>query len=206
MDEPRTLVVYVVDDDPAVRDSLSLLLSLKGYNTKCFASAQDFLASARAGMAGCIMADVRMPGMSGLEMQEELQRRAIELPVVVITAHGSVAAARRAFKAQAVDFLEKPFDEDGPVQAVEAAFARERMRLASLQAMERKTRLLSSLTTRERQVVSLLVRGLHHAQIGDELGISPRTIEVHKARIMAKLGIRSVAELVQVALDPPPKG
>ena len=198
MSEGASLAVYVVDDDPAVRDSLSLLLSLKGYNTSCFASAEDFLASIRPDAAGCVMADVRMPGMSGLEMQHELLRRGVEMPVVIITAHGTVGAAREAFKAQAVDFLEKPFDEDGPVQAVEAAFVKERARLAMRDSARRREEKLSSLTEREREVVELLLKGLHHADIGEQLGISPRTIEVHKGRIMAKLGARSIAELVQI--------
>ena len=200
MSDATPLAVYVVDDDPAVRDSLSLLLSLKGYNTSCFASAEDFLASVRPEAAGCVMADVRMPGMSGLEMQHELIRRGVEMPVVIVTAHGSVAAAREAFKAQAVDFLEKPFDEDGPVQAVEAAFVKERARLALRESVRRREQKFASLTDRERQVVELLIKGLHHADIGAQLGISPRTIEVHKGRIMAKLGARSIAELVQIAL------
>lgn len=206
MDDSRALAVYIVDDDPAVRDSLSLLLSLRGYTTSCFASAEDFLAAVRPDAAGCVMADVRMPGLTGLEMQRELQRRGIEIPVVIITAHGSVAAARSAFKAQAVDFLEKPFDEDGPVQAVEAAYAKERARLAARESGQRRSRLFATLTDREREVVELLIKGLHHAQIGEQLGISPRTIEVHKARIMAKLGAKSIAELVHIALDSPTKG
>jgi len=201
MTETHPLVVYIVDDDPAVRDALSLELSLRGYATATFASAEDFLAAVRPDFAGCVMADVRMPGMSGLEMQAELARRGIQMPMIIITAHGSVGAARSAFKAHAVDFLEKPFDQDSAVQAVEAAFAMERTRLTS----DESTGRLSSLTDREREVVDLLLQGLHHAEIGRQLSISPRTIEVHKARIMSKLGARSIAELVQITMSPPDK-
>ena len=201
MTETHPLVVYIVDDDPAVRDALSLELSLRGYATATFASSEDFLAAVRPDFAGCVMADVRMPGMSGLEMQAELARRGIQMPMIIITAHGSVGAARSAFKAHAVDFLEKPFDQDSAVQAVEAAFAMERTRLTS----DESTGRLSSLTDREREVVDLLLQGLHHAEIGRQLSISPRTIEVHKARIMSKLGARSIAELVQITMSPPDK-
>ena len=203
MAEPRGLVVHIVDDDPAVRDALSLELSLRGYITATFASAEAFLDAVGTHFAGCIIADVRMPGMSGLEMQVELTRRGIEMPMIVITAHGSVGAARSAFKAQAIDFLEKPFDGDSAVQAVETAFNLERARLATAATREKRQLRLSSLTEREREVVELLVQGLPHGEIGQRLGISPRTIEVHKARIMAKLGTRSIAELVQVTLSPP---
>jgi RNA polymerase sigma factor (sigma-70 family) len=194
------LTVYIIDDDAAVRDSLSLLLSLRGYSTASFASAEDFLLRARPDWTGCVMADIRMPGMSGLELQQELGRRDIQMPVVIMTAHGSVAASRVAFKAQAVDFLEKPFDDDGPVQAVEAAFARERMRLAASRSEAARQKVLSSLTDREREVALLLAQGLHHAEVGQQLGISPRTVEVHKARIMSKLGARNVTELVRLTL------
>ena len=202
----RPLVVYIVDDDPAVRDSLSLLLSLRGYNTACFANAEDFLAAVSPGFAGCVIADVRMPGLSGLDMQQELNERGVAMPFIVITAHGTVATATRAFKANAVDFLEKPFDDDGPVQAVEAAFARERARLAQTELVDSRAHRLATLTDREREVADLLVQGLHHADIGRQLGISPRTVEVHKARVMTKLGAASIAELVRIAIDPARRG
>jgi RNA polymerase sigma factor (sigma-70 family) len=194
------LKVYIVDDDAAVRDSLSLLLSLRGYSTLTFACAEDFLGRVGDDWAGCVIADIRMPGLSGLELQEALAARGISLPVIVITAHGSVEASRRAFKARAVDFLEKPFDEDGPIAAVEAPFAQERRRLESRESQQRRELMLAALTPREREVVDLLIKGMHHTDIGKQLGISPRTVEVHKARIMAKLGIRSATELVRLAL------
>ena len=201
MNSGPALTVYVVDDDPAVRDSLCLLLSLRGYGTASFSQAEDFLGVVRPDAAGCVIADIRMPGMGGLELLEELARRGIAMPAIVITAHGSVGAARRAFKARALDFLEKPFEEDDAIEAVESAFARERARLAALEAREERSAQLSNLTARERQVAELLVQGLHHGDIGERLGISSRTVEVHKARIMAKVGARSLAELVRITLD-----
>jgi FixJ family two-component response regulator len=196
---PDALAVYIVDDDPAVRDSLSLLMSLRGYRTATFASAEDFLAALAPGWAGCLIADIRMPGMSGLELQNVLAERGVDLPVVIVTGHGDVDSARAAFKSNAVDFLEKPFDEHGPVAAVEACFARERDRLAALLVHEQRRANLAVLSDREREVMALLVEGLHHRDVAQRLGISPRTVEVHKARIMAKLDARNLAELIRIS-------
>lgn len=201
MTEPA-LGVYIVDDDPAVRDSLALLLSLRGYRTATFASAEDFLEALAPGWAGCLMTDIRMPGMSGLELQDELARRGVELPVVVITAHADVASARAAFKSRAIDFLEKPFDDHGPVAAVEACFARERERLGAERKQAARNEGLASLTEREREVAHLLAQGMHNRDVAEKLAISARTVEVHKARIMAKLGARNLAELIRIAGSP----
>jgi FixJ family two-component response regulator len=190
------LGVYIVDDDPAVRDSLALLLSLRGYRTATFASAGDFLAALAPGWAGCLMTDIRMPGMSGLELQDELARRGVELPVVVITAHADVASARAAFRSRAVDFLEKPFDEHGPVAAVEACFALERERLGAARRQTERDAGLAALTEREREVAHLLAQGMHNRDVAAKLGISARTVEVHKARVMDKLGVRGLDELI----------
>jgi RNA polymerase sigma factor (sigma-70 family) len=194
--------VYIVDDDPAVRDSLSLLLSLRGYRTATFGSAEDFLAALRPDWKGCLIADIRMPGMDGLELQRELARRGVRLPVVIVTAHGDVASARAAFRSDAVDFLEKPFDEEGPVAAVEAAFARERERASREEESGRREALLARLTQREREVVLLLAEGLHNVEVAERLAISPRTVEVHKARIMAKLGATNLAQLIRIVHGP----
>ena len=198
MAEPD-LAVYVVDDDPAVRDSLSLLLSLHGYRTATFASAESFLAALSPDWAGCLIADIRMPGMSGLDLQRELAARGVELPVVIVTGHGDVSSARAAFRAAAVDFLEKPFDEAGPIAAVEACFRRERDRLAAHGARSSRDHALAVLTDRERDVLELLVQGRHNREVAERLGISPRTVEVHKARVMAKLGARNIADLIRIA-------
>ena len=199
MPEPGDrFTVFIVDDDPAIRDSLSLLLSLRGYRTATFALAQDLLAALDATSAGCVVADLKMPSMDGLELQAALRERGIAVPVVIVTAHGDVASARQAFRADAVDFLEKPFDEGAAIAAVEASFARERQRLALGGLEERRRANLSVLTDRERGVAGLLVQGLHNRDVAERLGISPRTVEVHKARVMAKLGARNLVELIRL--------
>lgn len=192
------LTVHIVDDDAAMRDSLSLLLSLRGYRTATFASAEDFLDALRPGWAGCILADLRMPGMSGLAMQQVLAERAVSLPVVVLTAHGDVDSARAAFKAEAVDFLEKPVDDAALVAAIESAFGRERSRLTASQAREAQAHALAELTPREREVLDLVILGHHNREVGERLGISARTVEVHKARVMAKLGARTLSDLIRI--------
>lgn len=197
------LTVYIVDDDAAVRDSLALVLGLAGYRTAIFADAEAVLTAYRPGWAGCILADLRLPGASGLELQAALRERGSTLPFIVITAHGDVASARAAFRAEAVDFLEKPFERDQLLGAIDAAFAGEDRRLALAgQRSDAQTR-LDSLTLREREVLRQAARGRHAKEIAADLGISPRTVEVHKARIMAKLGVRNVVELVRIALEAP---
>jgi FixJ family two-component response regulator len=186
--------VFIVDDDAAVRDSLSLLLSLKGYATAVFACAEDFLRALAPDWRGCVVADIRMPGMSGLEMQQALARHPSGLPVIIITGHGDIAAARQAIKAKAVDFLEKPFDDEQLVDAIEQALRE--MPPGGGPLARPRTALLSP---RERQVMALMVDGVDNRQLGERLGISARTVEVHKARVMSKLGVRNLAELIRLA-------
>ena len=190
--------VFIVDDDAAVRDALSLLLSLRGHRTATFASAEDFLAALQPDWQGCVVADIRMPGMSGLELQQLLLERQPDLAVIVITAHGDVSAARQAFLAAAVDFLEKPFDGDQLVAAIEKALAGRRPARQARPASAAAQRALATLSPREREVMSLLVKGMHNRSIAEALGISPRTVEVHKARVMEKLGVDNVVELVHL--------
>ena len=199
------LTVFVVDDDAAVRDSIALMLGLAGYRTSVFADAEAFLAAWKADWAGCVVADVRLPGMSGVELQLALRGRGASLPFVVITAHGDVATARAAFKSQALDFLEKPFDESQLRKAIDTAFALEERRIQRRDGRRADAARLERLTAREREVLEHAARGLHAKEIAAALGISPRTVEVHKTRIMEKLGVRNVAELVRFALaaEPP---
>jgi FixJ family two-component response regulator len=197
----QALTVYVVDDDPGVRDSLGMMLALAGYRTALFHDAESFLSAWRADWSGCLVADLRLPGKSGVELQAALLERGSALPVVIVTAHGDVPTARRAFQADAVDFLEKPFDMAQVRQAVEKAFARETRRLGAEQERAADAGRLAQLTTREREVLEHAARGLHAKEIAAALAISPRTVEVHKARIMAKLGVRNVAELVRFAVS-----
>lgn len=194
------LTVYLIDDDAAVRDSLGLMLGLAGYATAAFADAESFVAAWREDWAGCVVTDLRLPGMSGLDLQAALRSRGSALPVIVITAHGDVPSARVAFRAAAVDFLEKPFDDAQLRKAIETAFALEDKRLGAEQARRGDAARLERLTSREREVLELAARGLHAKEIAASLGISPRTVEVHKARIMEKLGVRNIAELVRFAL------
>lgn len=194
------LTVFVVDDDPGVRDSLALMLGLRGFRTAAFADAEALLDAWRGDWSGCVVADLRLPRMSGVELQAALRGRGSTLPFVVITAHGDVASARAAFRAEALDFLEKPFDEEQLLAAIEKAFALELRRLGDRESREADATLLDSLTPRERKVMELAARGLHAKEIARTLAISPRTVEVHKSRLMAKLGVRNVAQLVRFAL------
>jgi len=186
--------VFIVDDDAAVRDSLALLLSLRGYSTVIFSCAEDLLRVIDPLWRGCVVVDIKMPGMSGLDLQAALAEHPASMPVIIITGHGDIAAARQAFKAAAIDFLEKPFDDDVLVQAIERAFD---------EAAERRDRpvwpIQATLSAREREVMQLVVDGYDNRQIGSRLGISARTVEVHKARLMAKLGVRGLADLIRLA-------
>lgn len=189
--------VFIIDDDASVRDSLSLLLSLRGYATAVFGCAEDFLKVLAPEWRGCVVADIRMPGMSGLDLQRVLAEHPARLPVVIITGHGDIAAARQAFKAAAVDFLEKPFDDELLVAAIERALAE--VEEPEPPALPRVPVRSATLSPREREVMALVVEGCDNRQVGERLGISPRTVEVHKSRLMAKLGVRNLAELLRVA-------
>jgi FixJ family two-component response regulator len=195
------LTVYLVDDDPAIRDSLSLSLSLRGYHIAQFASAEGFLNAFDAAWAGCAIADIRMPGMSGLQLQTALLERGSTLPLIIITGHGDVTSARAAFRNQAVDFLEKPLDDEHLISAIETAFEHELGRINKQSSQARREAMLSSLSPREREVMAFLMRGLHAKEIGEQLGISHRTVEVHKAHIMEKMGVRSVIDIVRLGVN-----
>jgi two-component system response regulator FixJ len=197
--------VFIVDDDEWVRDSLAVLLDLKGYRTQSFASAEEFLKNYRPGSAGCLLLDVRMPGMSGLELQAALRERAVTLPIIVITAHGDVSTARTALVAGAVDFLEKPVDPELLLVTVRAALDGDVAQRSAARKMEEEKRKLNVLTTRERQIMELIAEGTHNRDIAATLGISPRTVEGHKARVMDKLQVRSVTELVHLVLGAMPE-
>jgi RNA polymerase sigma factor (sigma-70 family) len=194
------LTVFVVDDDASVRDSIALMLGLEGYRTSVFADAEAFLAAWSEEWAGCVVADVRLPGKSGVELQDSMRKRHIALPFVIITAHGDVATARAAFRSQAVDFLEKPFDNVQLRAAIETAFSLEEKRIQRDDGRRADAEKLNRLTAREREVLHLAAQGLHAKEIAAALGISPRTVEVHKTRIMEKLGVRNATQLVRFAL------
>jgi len=193
--------VFIVDDDSSVRDSLGLLLGLRGYRTAIFADAESFLQSYRPDWHGCVLLDIRMPGMDGLALQQRLQALGCALPVVVMTGHGDVESARVAFKAQAVDFLEKPLDQARLMAAIDEALSQSSSSRQTSERREAFAKLLSALTPREHEVMDLIVAGGHNRDIAEQLGISPRTVEVHKARVMQKLQVDGVAQLVRLSLN-----
>ncbi|MFN0318294.1 MAG: response regulator transcription factor [Burkholderiales bacterium] len=193
---PQT--VYIVDDDAAVRDSLALLLSLRGFPAQCFSSAEDFLASHSRERGGCLLLDLRMGAMSGLELQAELAKREDNLPIIFITGHGDIAAARAAFKGGAVDFIEKPVGDSQLFTAVRAALDRNAKQREEQDTREQLHHALLRLTEREREVIDLVVQGQHNREIAEQLGISPRTVEVHKARAMDKLQVDRLADLLRL--------
>ncbi|HEX7029937.1 MAG TPA: response regulator [Gammaproteobacteria bacterium] len=193
--------VFIVDDDASVRDSLALLLKLRQLRTETFASAEEFLEKHEPESAGCLLLDVRMPGMSGLELQAELARRAIALPVIVITAHGDVATTRTALKAGAFDFLEKPVDDQLLFDVIENALDFDSSRRDAKAMTDAQRERLQRLTRREREVMELLADGRHNREIAESLGISPRTVEVYRARMMEKLQARNLADLIRIIFE-----
>jgi len=195
MDQP----VYIVDDDAAVRDSLRMLLESAGYAVRGFDAAQSFLSDADLDR-GCLVVDIRMPGMSGLELQEELVRRNVSLPVIVITGHGDVPLAVRAMTAGAVDFIEKPFDDRRMLDSVARALQVGNQKQSRVGEAQAARDLLALLTPRENDVLVQLVKGQPNKLVAHELGISPRTVEIHRANIMDKLQARNLSDIVRTAL------
>jgi RNA polymerase sigma factor (sigma-70 family) len=193
--------VFLIDDDASVRDSLSLVLSLKGIRTQVFASAEAFLETYRPEWRGCVLTDLQMPGMSGLELQQALHQRGISLPLVMLTAHGDVPTTRLAMKAGAFDFLEKPVDDGILIDVLQNAIREDVLRRDSQSADDTARSRLARLTPREREVLDHLVQGRSQREIAAQLNISPRTVEVYKSRMMEKLQCRSLAELIRAALS-----
>jgi RNA polymerase sigma factor (sigma-70 family) len=192
--------VFLIDDDASVRDSLSLVLSLKGMRTQLFAAAEMFLETYRPEWRGCVLTDLQMPEMSGLELQRALLDRGISLPVVVLTAHGDVQTTRLAMKNGAFDFLEKPVNDEVLLDVLNNAIREDSLRHDTHIAEDAVRSRFSRLTPREREVLDHLVEGLSQREIADRLKISPRTVEVYKARMMEKLQCRSLAELIRIAI------
>jgi two-component system, LuxR family, response regulator FixJ len=191
-------LVYIVDDDDAVRDSLDLLLSAAGYETRTFASADAFLASPRQDGRTCLLSDIRMPGMGGIELLEAVAREGAGCPVVLITGHGDVPLAVEAMKRGAADFIEKPFDDKRLIAAIETALERGAGGVAGVDAASAER--LAALSRRERQVMEGLVGGRSNKAIARDYGISPRTVEVYRANVMTKMQASSLAELVQMGM------
>jgi RNA polymerase sigma factor (sigma-70 family) len=194
-------VVMVVDDDAGVRNAMRILLKSVGIDATLYASAQEFLAAWQPSQPGCLVLDIRMPGMSGLELQQQLNLRGAVVPVIFMTGHGDIPMAVEAMQHGAFDFLQKPFRDQDLLDRIQRAIARDAERRQSLGEHTRIRSHLESLTAREREVLDLMVKGKQNKQIAQDLGVSPRTVEIHRARVMEKMDAHSVAELVRMMLD-----
>ena len=193
-------VIHVIDDDAAMRDSLAFLLDVNGFRPEVFESSAGFFASATKSAPACIVSDIRMPGMNGIELVRKLKSDGVSCPVILITGHGDVALAVEAMKAGAVDFIEKPFDDAVLLGAIRSALEAREINPADNAARTEAQARLAELSPRERDVLQGLVAGKINKVIAHELNISPRTVEVYRANLMAKTGARSVSELMRIAL------
>ena len=199
---PKKGNVYVVDDDEAVRDSLQWLLEGKDYRVRCFDSAETFLSRYDPREVACLLVDIRMPGISGLELQDRLIERKSPLPIVFITGHGDVPMAVTTMKKGAMDFIPKPFKEEELLSVVERMLDQAREAFADFQHAANRDALMGKLTAHESQVLERIVAGRLNKQIADDLGISIKTVEAHRANIMEKLNANTVADLLKIALGP----
>jgi FixJ family two-component response regulator len=194
-----TPIVFVVDDDPSMRAALEDLISSVGLQPRLFASPQDFLRSPRPDAPGCLVLDVRLPGMSGLTFQKELERVGVTLPVIFITGHGDIPMSVRAMKAGAVEFLTKPFNDQEMLDAIHAAIERDRQGRREAQLVCQLRERYTTLTERERQIMTLVVIGRANKQIAGELNLSEMTVKVHRGQAMRKMQAESLPELVRMA-------
>jgi two-component system response regulator FixJ len=193
--------VMVVDDDSGVRNAMRSLLKSVGLECTLFASAQEFLAAHDPSQPGCLLLDIRMPGMSGLELQQQLNLRGAVIPVIFMTGHGDIPMAVEAMQHGAFDFLQKPFRDQDLIDRIQRAIAKDGELRKSLGEHARIKSHLESLTPREREVLDLMTQGKQNKAIAQDLGVSPRTVEIHRARVMEKMSAQSVAELVRMMLD-----
>lgn len=200
MSDNDSQTVFIVDDDPALRDSVATLLGTLGLATRTFESAEEFLEALDPTDRGCVLLDVRMSGMSGLELQRHLARTGISIPVILITAHGDVPMAVQAMREGAFDFIEKPFKEEDLLEQVHACLKTDSEQVRESQAQAEARARMAQLTEREREVLEQVVEGQPSKLIADTLGISVRTVDVHRANILKKMRVRTVAEVVRLAL------
>ena len=205
MTKKASPTVFVVDDDESVRGSLRFLLRSAGLESRAFGSAPEFLGAYDPAQPGCLVLDVRMPGMSGLELQQELNLRGAVIPVIFITGHGDIPMAVEAMQHGAHDFLQKPFRDEDLIERVRRALAKDAKARAALEEHKAIREHLDSLTPREREVLALMVRGKPNKIMAHELGVSQRTVEIHRARVMEKSGASSLAELVRMVMDLEPE-
>jgi two-component system response regulator FixJ len=199
MSSPEGRLVHLVDDDAAIRRSVGFMLRTSGYRVEPYESGTQLLKDAGNLEEGCILLDIRMAGMDGLEVQETLQEKGVSLPVIIMTGHGDVGLAVRAMKAGAVDFIEKPFEKDVLLASLEEGYLRLSNQEATHDRMRDAAIRLHALTPRERDVLDGLAQGLPNKTIAYDLGISPRTVEIHRANLMTKLHVRSLSEALKIA-------
>ena len=190
--------VFIVDDDESIREGLSNFLEAVGINAKCYATAEGFSAHWSDAMAGCLLLDARLPGISGVEFQERLRKSGTKIPVIFMTAHGDVPMVRKVMKAGAVEFLTKPFQKEELLHAVEQAFASDRARRVEEAILDSIRTRIDSLTPREREVMALVTAGLLNKQIASELNLSEITVKMHRRQVMEKMQAGSLAELVKI--------
>jgi len=195
----ETPLVYVVDDDPSIRKALERLLRSAGYDAKTFASALEFMDFDHPDVSGCLVLDIKMPKLSGLELQERMAEKGIFIPIIFITGHGTVPDSVRAMKAGAMDFLQKPFKDSELLDMVSQGIQRHRRLRQKKRQMQTLRARLDTLTPREREVFRLVVRGMLNKQVAYDLGITEKTIKVHRAQVMQKMGAQSLADLVRFA-------
>jgi two-component system response regulator FixJ len=199
MSDDELRLVHLVDDDEAIRRSVGFMLKTSGYHVRTYESGVELLKSCPNLETGCILLDIRMPGMDGLELQAALKDKGVTLPVVIMTGHGDVSLAVHAMKAGAVDFIEKPFEKAVLLSAIEHGVERLKRSAATLHRADEAAVKLQALTPREREVLDGLAKGLPNKTIAYDLGISPRTVEIHRANVMSKLGVRSLSEALRIA-------
>jgi two-component system response regulator FixJ len=194
----RESTVFVVDDDSDLRESLGWLFESAGLRVKSYSTAQEFLADYKTEDPGCLLLDVRMPGLSGLDLQEELRRRGVPPPIIIMTGHARVPMAVRALKSGAIDFIRKPFSDQSLLERVRQAIDLDRRTRQMRMECTKFAALLADLTPREREVMNLVIAGKPNKIIAADLGISPKTVEIHRGRVMEKMQVGSVAELVRL--------
>jgi two-component system, LuxR family, response regulator FixJ len=197
----RTATVFIIDDDDAVRNSLRLLLKSVGLSAVALPTAQEFLSKYDPQQPGCLVLDVRMPGMSGLELQEQLNMRGAVIPVIFITGHGDIPMAVEAMQQGAFDFLQKPFRDQDLIDRIQRALAKDQSNRAELQEKSRVRERFETLTPREREVLNLVASGKPNKIMAADLGVSQRTVEIHRARVMEKMHASSLAQLVRMVMD-----
>lgn len=199
MSDDELRLVHLVDDDEAIRRSVGFMLKTSGFHVRTYEGGADLLKAIPNLESGCILLDIRMPGMDGLEVQAALKDKGVTLPVIIMTGHGDVSLAVRAMKSGALDFIEKPFEKAVLMSAIEHGVDRLKRSAANVDRADEASVRLQVLTPREREVLDGLAQGLPNKTIAYDLGISPRTVEIHRANVMSKLGVRSLSEALRIA-------